>query len=90
MGCLLFAWFYGYSPFESEFTDTGMLRVVECSHLRVLGRAPRHPRPGADDVAMARLVEWILDKDIRNRPFTVDIISRLEEMLRSGELEGRV
>jgi hypothetical protein len=39
---------------------------------------------------MARLVEWILDKDIRNRPFTVDIISRLEEMLRSGELEGRV
>ena len=33
---------YGYSPFECEFREDGSARVVECSHLRVLG-AVRFP-----------------------------------------------
>lgn len=81
MGCLLFAWYYGYSPFESEFTDSGSLRVVECSHLRVLSKPPRPPAPLAEDVAVMSIVDWILEKDFQKRPLTSDVIEKLDESL---------
>ncbi len=56
MGCLLFAWWYGNSPYECEFEDPKASiandftlqqcygeRVVACSHLRVLTSPSRHP-----------------------------------------------
>lgn len=68
-GCLLFAWWYGYSPFECEFVNDNSngtaaggrgggsnthrmvevqqcrpVKVVPCSHLRVLAGLPRRDR----------------------------------------------
>ena len=40
LGCLLFAWWFGYSPFECEFYGQA-IKVVECSSLRVLSSVPR-------------------------------------------------
>jgi hypothetical protein len=82
LGCLLFAWFYGYSPFESEFNENGTMRVVECSHLRVLGKVPKRPNSLADDLVLQGLTDWILDNNISNRPFTVEIINKLEETIK--------
>eukprot|EP00600_Ochromonadales_sp_CCMP1393_P002592 CAMPEP_0174985448 /NCGR_PEP_ID=MMETSP0004_2-20121128/18346_1 /TAXON_ID=420556 /ORGANISM="Ochromonas sp., Strain CCMP1393" /LENGTH=322 /DNA_ID=CAMNT_0016238095 /DNA_START=150 /DNA_END=1118 /DNA_ORIENTATION=+ len=43
LGCLLFAWWFGYSPFECDFTGPTKqsIRVVETSALRVLAEVPR-------------------------------------------------
>jgi serine/threonine kinase 16 len=81
LGCLLFAWYYGYSPYESEFMDNGALRVVECSHLRVLSKPPRNPRSGPEDVAIMSIVDWILESDFQNRPFTIDVIRKIDGIL---------
>ncbi|KAL7525463.1 hypothetical protein ACHAWF_001371 [Thalassiosira exigua] len=57
LGCVLFAILHGASPFESEFIreddasddaggrgrQRGLVRVVECTHLRVLGDVPFPP-----------------------------------------------
>lgn len=82
LGCLLFAWYYGYSPFESEFNEHGTLRVVECSHLRVLAKAPKRPNSSAEDLVIQGLTDWILDKNISNRPFTDDIVSKVDETIK--------
>ena len=81
IGCLLFAWFYGYSPFESQFVENGSLRVVECSHVRILSKVPVPPKMSPDDRVIAQLCEGILIHDINNRPFTHDIIKSVEEKL---------
>ena len=38
MGCLLFAWWVGYSPYECEFAASDRVKVVECTTLRILSR----------------------------------------------------
>lgn len=54
LGCVLFGLMHGTSPFEMEFrTDDdegyrqlkqyGLVRVVECTHLKILGDAPLPP-----------------------------------------------
>ena len=51
IGCLLFAWYYGYSPFECEFIEnTSNVRVVECTHLRVLSKVPSPTKKTMDDI----------------------------------------
>ena len=87
VGCLLFAWWYGYSPFECEFTESGTLRFVECSYLRVLARIPTHPRPSYEDQIIQDLVNYILIRDIQQRPFLTDVIYRVRT-IRSGLLSG--
>ena len=39
LGCILYAMAYGYSPFECELSNdnSGTLRVVECTYLRIIG-----------------------------------------------------
>lgn len=37
LGCLLYAMAFGYSPFECSFYDSGVVRVVECTYLAVIG-----------------------------------------------------
>ena len=80
IGCLLFAWWFGYSPFECEFHG-GILKVVECSSLRVLSPIPRSSCPSTDDKTVTELTEWILEKDFRVRPFTSDVMHRVEEII---------
>jgi hypothetical protein len=89
MGCLLFAWWYGYSPFECEFTENGTVRVVECSHLRVLSRVPQCPHDVAtyEDRLIGELVDYILVRDLKERPFLTEVIYRVRTV-RSGLLSG--
>eukprot|EP01041_Mallomonas_annulata_P001931 gene1931-3746_t len=81
LGCLLFAWYYGYSPFECEFNDNGTLRVVECTHLRVLNKIPTPIKKTAEDLSILTLCEDILKQDMSSRMFTADIITRLEAVM---------
>lgn len=107
VGCLLFAWWYGYSPYESEFVALGgsgkneqypdrsydisnsnsggnaielqqwfEMRVVPCSHLRVLAPVPKHPQhpststlpvPTSSDI-VDDLVHALLKGNMIDRP----------------------
>jgi serine/threonine kinase 16 len=84
IGCLLFAWWFGYSPYESEFSDTdGSIRVVDCSHNRVLSKMPRKPPTfcTGNDIIIMNLVENILEHDFSKRCYTSDILRAIEEKL---------
>ncbi len=80
IGCLLFAWWHGYSPFECELLDYGT-KVVECTHLRVLSKIPTRVNPSRDDLIVSSLVESILIQDITNRPFLADIITNIRRRI---------
>ena len=82
LGCLLFAWWFGYSPFECEFSSN-TVKVAECSPLRVLAPIPQPTSPSPGDITIIKLSEWILQKDFTVRPFTSDIIARVRGMLQS-------
>jgi hypothetical protein len=95
-GCLLFAWYYGYSPYECEFTEDdssgksaglgrAQLRVVESSHLRVLSPVPHRDEEVAtvEDIVLSRLVENILQQHINERPFLTDVIVQLKNDIHS-------
>ena len=85
-GCLLFGLMYGASPFEIEFRRSGSVRIVDCTHLRVLGGKIPYP-PASREVAhkyshkIHELVDWILTVDRKERPTIEDVLSRVEGML---------
>jgi serine/threonine kinase 16 len=83
MGCLLFAWWFGYSPFECEFVGN-QIKVTECSSLRVLSKIPR-PRQvtSSEDELILNTVEWILEKDLTKRPFLSEVIGKMNSLLES-------
>lgn len=86
IGCLLFAWWFGYSPYESTFSDTnGSIKVVDCSHSRVLSKMPRKPATfcTGNDIIVMNLVENILEHDFTKRCYTSDIIVAVEEKVRN-------
>lgn len=83
---MLFAWWFGNSPFECEFVGDAM-RVVECSALRVLAAVPRPANPTRADALVLQVVEWVLVKDCAVRPYTCDVIERLHSVL-AGLREG--
>mmetsp|Transcript_7680 Transcript_7680/g.11394 ORF Transcript_7680/g.11394 Transcript_7680/m.11394 type:complete len:344 (+) Transcript_7680:58-1089(+) len=79
LGCLLFAWWHGYSPFECEITEVGV-KVVECTHLRVLAKVPScGPSASAEDRTLQQLVEEILEQDITKRPFLPAVIASIRK-----------
>jgi len=80
IGCLLFAWWFGYSPFECEFNDNDQIKVVDCSHLRVLAKTPKPLKPSNDDIIVLDLVQWICHRDHINRPYTTDIIEKIKDI----------
>jgi len=104
LGCVLFGMMYGSSPFELEFRngDRGIssdVRIVECTHLRVL--ACKIPFPSTDSrretifrysQEIKELVEWILTVDRSERPNISDVFERVKSMLttRAGEIRGFV
>lgn len=103
-GCLLFAWYYGYSPYECEFTEEdaapssaqktkvgrASLRVVESSHLRVLSPPPKRPEAVAteEDRLLSAEMEAVLIQDISQRPFLSDVMHRLQKVMSSMPYEG--
>lgn len=57
------------------------MKVVECSALRVLAGIPRPAAPSAADAVVLELVDWILVKDWTQRPYTSDVIERVQSVL---------
>ena len=82
LGCLLFASWHGYSPYECIFADDRP-RVVECSHSRVLNGIPVLQKPSKEDSIVHDLCTWILQQDMLLRPHNSDLISRVENFLNS-------
>ena len=85
-GCLLYGLMYGTSPFEMEFRHDGSVRVVECTHLRVLGGKVQFPSVNRESIYKYRqetheLVEWILAVDRTERPSIDEVRERVESML---------
>lgn len=85
LGCLLFASWHGYSPYECTFTDDRP-RVVECSHSRVLNSIPVLQKPSKEDAIVHDMCSWILQHDMLHRPHNSDLISRVESLLSSFHL----
>ena len=87
IGCLLFAMWFGYSPYECDFhvDERGQcqIKVADCSHSRVLSKMPRKPEKycTAEDVKVMNMCEWILEHDFTKRVYTSDIITAVEEEL---------
>ncbi|KAL3904443.1 MAG: hypothetical protein SGARI_004920 [Bacillariaceae sp.] len=86
LGCTLFATLYGASPSECEFSrQTGQVRIVECTHNKVLGPIPK---PSADTPTakwyspqIKELVEWILTQDRHARPNLSQVTARVNLLL---------
>jgi len=88
LGCLLFAMMYGTSPFECEFRNAGgSVKVVDCTHLRIIGRVPR-PEPHSVlanryDPKIFDFVEYMLTQDRIARPTIQQVSSKLDELLQN-------
>lgn len=80
LGCLLYAWWFGASPFECEFYGE-QIKIVECSALRVLAAVPRPLNPSPEDLMILQLAEWILVRDYSVRPYTQDVLERVKGVL---------
>ena len=85
LGCLLFGMMYGSSPFEVEFRRDGTVRIVECTHLRVLGPVPAPP-PGTEAAGryskeVNDAVKWMLNQSRLERPTIGQVSQRVDELL---------
>ena len=85
LGCLLFGMMYGSSPFEVEFRRDGTVRIVECTHLRVLGPVPTPP-PGTEAAGryskeVNDAVKWMLNQSRLERPTIDQVSQRVDELL---------
>ena len=70
-----------YSPFECTFQDNTQ-RVVECSHLRVIGGA-QFPKDHEYSAAFIELIEWQLTIDPKKRPTVHQVLSKVRALLKA-------
>lgn len=89
-GCVLYGLMYGTSPFEMEFRQDGSIKIVECTHLRLLsGKIPSPPKSRAAAYgytkALQDLVDWILTVDRKERPNLDSVLDRAETLLGSNQ-----
>ena len=78
LGATLYAMAYYYSPFECTFQDNTQ-RVVECSHLRVIG-GPQFPTERGYSDAFVALIQWMLTIDPAERPTVHQVLGKLRQM----------
>lgn len=79
LGCTLFAMCYGASPFECEFRG-GDIRIVECTHLRILGKLPSPPSSWYS-AQLLDTINSILNHD-RNHRMTLDeVLVEIETLI---------
>eukprot|EP00562_Extubocellulus_spinifer_P009119 CAMPEP_0178499214 /NCGR_PEP_ID=MMETSP0696-20121128/15702_1 /TAXON_ID=265572 /ORGANISM="Extubocellulus spinifer, Strain CCMP396" /LENGTH=450 /DNA_ID=CAMNT_0020127891 /DNA_START=134 /DNA_END=1486 /DNA_ORIENTATION=+ len=88
LGCLLFGMMYGSSPFEIEFRRDGTVRIVECTHLRVLGPVPTPPL-GTEAASrysrdVSDAVKWMLNQARLERPTIEQVSHRVDELLQKA------
>ena len=84
-GCVLYGLMYGTSPFEMEFRQDGSIRIVECTHLRLLsGKIPSPPKSREAAYGYMKglhdMVEWILNVDRKERPDLDSVLDRAENL----------
>mmetsp|Transcript_11616 Transcript_11616/g.36038 ORF Transcript_11616/g.36038 Transcript_11616/m.36038 type:complete len:328 (-) Transcript_11616:753-1736(-) len=79
LGATLYAMAFYYSPFECTFQDN-VQRVVECSHLRVIGGA-HFPTDHPYSAEFVQLIEWMLTVDHTKRPFVPAVADKVSAML---------
>ncbi|KAF4317722.1 hypothetical protein BBO99_00007610 [Phytophthora kernoviae] len=78
LGCLLYAMAFGYSPFECSFYDSGVVRVIECTYLAVIGPI-KFPKNCTYSSKFCELIRWILTQDGATRPSVFDVIEYLHD-----------
>ncbi|CAH0513753.1 unnamed protein product [Peronospora belbahrii] len=77
LGCLLYSMAFGYSPFECSFYDSGVVRVVECTYLAVIGPI-KFPKNCSYSPQFCEMIRWILIQDAIARPSVFAVIDRLQ------------
>ncbi|RMX63706.1 hypothetical protein KXD40_002853 [Peronospora effusa] len=77
LGCLLYSMAFGYSPFECSFYDSGVVRVVECTYLAIIGPI-KFPKNCPYSPKFCEMIRWILTQDTTARPSVFDVIERLQ------------
>lgn len=85
-GCLLYSMMFGTSPFEMDFRHDGSIKIIECTHLGVLGgKIPEPPRNSEVGQRyrkeMIDLVRWILKVERTERPTIREVLKRVEDMM---------
>uniref|UniRef100_A0AAV1V9C8 Protein kinase domain-containing protein n=1 Tax=Peronospora matthiolae TaxID=2874970 RepID=A0AAV1V9C8_9STRA len=78
LGCLLYAMAFGYSPFECSFYDSGVVRVVECTYLAVIGPI-KFPKNCSYSSKFCDMIRWILTQDACARPSVFQVIEQLHD-----------
>eukprot|EP00322_Chrysochromulina_rotalis_P002584 CAMPEP_0115834128 /NCGR_PEP_ID=MMETSP0287-20121206/3525_1 /TAXON_ID=412157 /ORGANISM="Chrysochromulina rotalis, Strain UIO044" /LENGTH=290 /DNA_ID=CAMNT_0003287557 /DNA_START=85 /DNA_END=957 /DNA_ORIENTATION=+ len=81
LGATLYATAYYYSPFECTFQDNTQ-RIVECSHLRVIG-GPQFPTITEYSTQFIELIKWMLTVDPKQRPTVHQVLSKVNQMLKT-------
>eukprot|EP00638_Chattonella_subsalsa_P014614 CAMPEP_0117829032 /NCGR_PEP_ID=MMETSP0949-20121206/7623_1 /TAXON_ID=44440 /ORGANISM="Chattonella subsalsa, Strain CCMP2191" /LENGTH=307 /DNA_ID=CAMNT_0005669703 /DNA_START=75 /DNA_END=999 /DNA_ORIENTATION=+ len=80
LGCTLYAMAFGYSPFESEISANGQIRVVDCTFLRVKGGKVIFPTYHRYSEDLLDLIRYMLQQDPKKRPHIADILDKLAQM----------
>lgn len=80
LGCVMYAMAFGYSPFECEFTSSNELRIVECTHLRVIGNWS-FPTRISYSAAFCDLIRWMLTLDPLQRPTISKVLDQIQKLL---------
>lgn len=80
LGATLYALLFGYSPFESQRSDDGSLRIAECSHVRTLAGVSFPLRPAAGD-AVKEFILAMLAPEPAARPSAAGVAERARELL---------
>jgi serine/threonine kinase 16 len=86
LGATLHAMMYGASPFECDFSRSGDIQIVECTHLSVLGKIPQPPPNTAvskwysDDIR-TELIEPMLQHDPKHRPTLQQLMETTAQLI---------
>lgn len=74
---------YGLSPFEHALGESG-----GSVQLAVLSGSIRWPRSSPYPEGLHRLVDWMVQRDVRQRPTALAVMQRAEAMLASLPPDG--
>ena len=103
LGCLLFGLLHGTSPFEMEYSRNnsqnehqnqyGLVRIVECTHLKILGEVPLPPwaRGGNDNengggsngkypISMYKFIQYLIQHDRLVRPNIHEVVAKFSDL----------
>ena len=80
LGATLYAMAFYYSPFECTFQENTQ-RVVECSHLRVIG-GPQFPSTRVYSDSFVEFIQAMLTVDPKKRPTVHQCLAKVGQLLK--------